>query len=450
MPKAVIMPKFGFTQEDSTLVAWLVKEGERVEQGDPLCEVTTDKVNMEVEAPVSGILDGLRYREGDTVPVTEVIAYIRSEAEAPLGTGVAAPQTGAPIPPIETSNEARATPVAANLAREQGVRLNQIPGTGPNRQITKRDVEEYLARQAASPVPSGKVRAVPAARRVALESGIDLTQIHGTGPGGRVQSSDVRAALVVSDQSMTRPIIQRPDLTRLDEASSGAQKVIPLAGMRLTIATRMQKSSQEAPHITFEADIDVTGAEELRSRANGLLKEGQPRISLTVIISKACAWALKRNPLINSQLDGQQILLWDEANIGIAVALNEGLIVPVVRSVDQKGYAQVAAEIAELAERARSGRLRPEDVSEGTFTISNLGMLGVDRFTAIINPPQTAILAVGRTTRRFVPDDQDRPLVRPIMTVTLSADHRVVDGAIAAQFLSDVRLTLEHPELVSL
>jgi pyruvate dehydrogenase E2 component (dihydrolipoamide acetyltransferase) len=439
--------------EDSTLVSWKVQEGERVEQGDVLCEVTTDKINMEVDAPVSGILDGVRFREGDTVPVTEVIAYIRLENELPVKAETVLPPSSGDVPTVEKKIDSRATPVAANLARDKGVDLNSIAGSGPNGQVTRRDVEDFLARQETAPASPGdtKLRAVPAARRLARESGINLSQVQGTGPLGRVQPADVQEALVRLSKAAERPVLQTPEpvgASQPDQAA--APRVIPLEGMRLTIANRMQKSSQEAPHITFEADIDVTNAEALRVRANELLEEGQARISLTVIITKACAWALKRNQLVNSRLDDRQILLLDEVNIGIAVALEEGLIVPVVRAADQKGYARLATEITDLAERARSGSLRPEDVMDGTFTISNLGMFGVDRFTAIINPPQSAILAVGQTTRRFVPDDEDRPTVRPIMTVTLSADHRVVDGARAAHFLRDVRMALEHPELISL
>lgn len=449
MPKAVIMPKFGFTQEESTLVTWLVKQGDHVDQGDPICEVTTDKINMEVEAPVSGILDGILYHEGDTVPVTEVIAFIRSEDEAPLTTTPATPPPSGEEAAREKESESRATPVAANLAKEKGVDLDQVPGTGPGGRVTRQNVEDYLAGQVDTSVDAGKVRAVPSARRLAREAGIELSQIKGTGPNARIQTTDVRGALERPVESVLQAIPSQAAAS-VGIANQQAARAVPLAGMRLTIATRMQKSSQEAPHITFEADVDATNAEALRVRANELLEQGQPRISLTAIIVKACAWALKRNPFINSRLDGSQILLLDEINIGIAVALEEGLIVPVVHGVAQKGIAQVAVEIAGLAERARSGHLHPDDVTGGTFTISNLGMFGVDRFTAIINPPESAILAIGRITRKFVPDDQDRPVVRPVMTVTLSADHRVVDGALAAQFIRDVRLALEHPDLMSL
>jgi pyruvate dehydrogenase E2 component (dihydrolipoamide acetyltransferase) len=223
--------------------------------------------------------------------------------------------------------------------------------------------------------------------------------------------------------------------------------------MRRTIAQRLQKSYQESPHIFFEAEIDVTGAEALRATANERLGKGQLKVSLTALIARACAWALGRHPMVNARIEGDDILLLAEINLGIAVALDAaeyggGLIVPVVRDVPRKGLAQLAAEIADLAERARTNRLRPDDVAGGTFTISNLGMFGVDRFTAIINPPQAAILAVGRVRKQFVPDAADQPVARPLMSVTLSADHRIVDGAVAARFLKDLRDGLERPELM--
>ena len=474
MAKPVIMPKLGFTQESSQIIRWLKQAGEAVEAGDPILEVTTDKVDMEVEAPATGILDGIRFQAGETVPVTEVIAYIRSATEAPLSsggvppsepsgrsqvppplpTGVTPPQPPAPPspPPTAATAEAtsvRATPVAANLAREKGVDLGKVHGTGPGGSVTKQDVQSYIATQAAPPPSDGKVRAAPAARRLAQELQIDLATVQGHGPRGRIQSDDVRAA-----QARPQPVSAPPEPAQpagsAAEARPNVLRVIPLTGMRLTIARRMQKSAQEAPHITFDADVDVAAAEALRARAKSILPDDQSRISLTAIIAKACAWALKRHPIVNSRLEDQQILLMRDVNIGIAVALEEGLIVPVVPAVDRKGLAEIATDIAGVSDRARNGRLRAEDLANGTFTISNLGMFGIDRFTAIINPPETAILAVGRTTRRLVPDDEGRPVVRPVMTVTLSADHRVIDGAAAARFLSDVRVALEHPDLLAI
>ncbi|MBL8045215.1 MAG: 2-oxo acid dehydrogenase subunit E2 [Anaerolineales bacterium] len=432
MAKTVIMPKFGFTQENAQIVRWLKRAGEAVEQGDPIAEVTTDKVNMEVEAPATGILDGLQFAEGDTVPVTAVIAFVRGQDEVLESVNPSPATRHASTKPAIPRNASPATPVAQKLAQELGVDVNQVAGTGPGGRVMKRDVEA-----ASTPHAADGIRAVPAARRLARELNVDLSAVAGSGPHGRIQSADVREAAVPA------PRHPSPEVTE-------SHKLIPFTGMRRTIATRLQKSFQEAPHIFFDAYIDVSEAEALRAALNERLGKEQARISLTAIIAKACGWALTRHPLVNSRIEGENIVLLNEVNVGIAVALEAGLIVPVVSNVPHKGLAQIAGEIADVAERARSNRLRPQDVADGTFSISNLGMFGVDKFTAIINPPQVAILAVSRARKQFVPDENDQPMVRPIMTVTLSADHRVVDGAVTARFLQDVRAALEQPALMML
>jgi len=474
--KEVIMPKFGFTQETAQIVRWLKRAGEAVEQGDPIAEVTTDKVNMEVEAPADGILDGLRFNEGDTVPVTHVIAFVRGANEVvpgeASGVGRQTSEDGNETTPAATAaesdpasgqrpvvGEAKATPLAAKVAADLGVDPTNVSGTGVGGKVTRADVQAAAAAPAArmSPAPDGKVPASPAARRVARELGVDIHTLTGTGPRGRIQSDDVRAASAAHvDQPTGRPADQ-PTSRQPDYSTTR----LPLAGMRRTIATRLQKSFQEAPHVFFEAQIDVTAAEALRAKLNGRLPKGATRVSLTVLIARACAWALKRHPLVNSHLVGaagqEAVVLNSAINIGIAVALDAapddplgsgGLIVPVVRDVAAKGLEALAVELADLSQRARGNKLRPDDVMDGTFTISNLGMFGIDRFTAIINPPQVAILAVAAARKQFVPDEDGNPVARPIMTVTLSADHRVVDGALAARFLSDLRGVLEDPALM--
>lgn len=447
MAKEVIMPKFGFTQEESQVVEWLVAEGDPVEAGDPLLEVTTDKVNMEVESPATGVIRGIRVAAGDTVPVTTIIAYILSEGEAlpeaPPIRPPAAPAESAALPPAQATpqpaaepNQAhRATPVAARLASASGVDLNQVPGSGRGGRVTRDDVHTYLATESAAPAPdNGKTRATPAARRLAREQGVELATLTGSGPRRRIQAADVATA--PSPQSPAR---DPQSIHRL-----------PLSTMRRTIARTMQRSMQEAPHITFQADIDMTAVERLVAAANEVGAESEWKVSLTAAITKATAWALGRNPRLNSRLDGDAIMLLPQANIGMAVALDDGLLVPVIQAAGGKGMAQLSAEIRDLSSRARAGKLRPEELSGGTFTISNLGMFGIDRFTAIINPPEVGILAVGRTTRRIVPDANDQPVVRPICSMTLSVDHRVIDGAVAAQFMADLRRAIETPDVMLL
>ena len=470
MAREVIMPKFGFTQETAEIVRWLKKEGDTVEAGEPIAEVTTDKVNMEVEAPVGGVLAGLRYQEGDVVPVTEVICMILSPGEELPSQAAAAQQmqqaakpaeAAAPVwEAVESAPAVKATPLAERIARERGVSLEQIQGSGIGGRITRSDVEAALSRPA-----GGKVRAVPAARRLARQAGVDLAEITGSGPDGRVQSVDVqryldsqteaRAASVVTAVPPTPSAPSTPvEIAATPPPARPEFQVLSLTGMRRAIAQRLQKSAQEAPHINLQIRVDVTKAEALRSKANQQIGEGQPKVSLTAVLAKAVAWALKRNPYLNAWLQespqGEQILLIKAVNLGIAVALAEGLIVPVIRQADEKGLLQLAQEMDDLTRRARENRLRPEEVVDGSFTITNLGMFGVEQFTAIINPPQVAILAVGAVQKEVIADEQDQISIRPMITLTLCADHRVVDGAVAAAFLRDLRSVLEDPQLMVL
>jgi pyruvate dehydrogenase E2 component (dihydrolipoamide acetyltransferase) len=448
MPVPIILPKFGFTLETADIVRWLKQEGDTVRAGDPICEVTTDKVNMEVEAPEDGKLFGVLYPEGATVQVTEVIAYVLRPGEArpyrpPEKAGTArepttsqgqatSPQTGS------SDGEIAITPVAQRVAQAAGIDLRQIRGTGPNNRIMRRDIESAVARN------THKVRATPAARRLAKQAGIDLHSVAGSGPIGRIQGSDVQAAIAEQRTSGAAPAISALP-TGSSLATALAPKVVKLEGMRRTIAVRLQQSFQTAPHIYFDAQIDVTAIESLRRK----LKDHEEKLSITAILVKACAWTLLRHPWLNATLDGDEVSLWPTANIGVAVALESGLVVPVVRHAERLSMREIQTVTDELAERARRNTLHINDVVDGTFTISNLGMYGVDRFTAIINPPQVAILAVGRTMRQFVPDESDQPMLRATMMLTLSADHRVVDGANAANFLQDLRIVLEEPGMLA-
>ncbi len=391
MAKDIIMPKFEMTQEEATVVKWLKGEGEAVQKGEPILEVETDKVIMEVEAPATGRLGGLRCSEGDIVPVTEVIGYVLAEGEQP--------------PNVEVTQEKPA---------EASVEQPPTPKT-----VTP---------------PSGKVRATPVARRLARTYGIDLASIKGSGPKGRVQRADVEAAQAAKQAQKKAP----------ESKGTAEPEIIPLEGMRRTIAQRLQASYQEAPHIMITRDVNMSGAIAYRRFANEHAPEGT-HVSMTAVLIQVCAWALRQHPILNSHFQNDKIIMQSDVNIGMAVALEEGLIVPVVRRADQKGLLEIGAEVADLGARAREGRLTPSDVADGTFTLSNLGMFGVDQFTAIINPPQVAILAVGRIAKRFVPDDKGQPVTRPMMTVTLAVDHRVVDGAAAARFLATFSDALRYP-----
>jgi pyruvate dehydrogenase E2 component (dihydrolipoamide acetyltransferase) len=364
----------------------------------------------------------------------------------PAPQSVSAPQNG----------DITASPVARRIATEHNVDLSGISGTGPKGRITKQDVETAMAQ----PIPAngggavklayGKVPATPAARRIATELDIDITAVTGTGPNGRIQGDDVRAA-AAKPKSAPQVTLKQPtpqQIRAVDPTYPFAQtepEVIPLKGMRKRIAERMQASFRDTPHIFFDASVDMRGIEGLRSR----LKAQDQKLSVTSVVIKACAWALMQHPMMNTTFDGENITVWDAAHVGVAVALDNGLIVPVVHNADKLSLRQIQARVADVAKRARDGKLTPDDMQGGTFTVSNLGMFGVDRFTAIVNPPQVGIIAVGRTEERFIPDENRNPVLVPHMNITVSADHRVVDGAQVAQFIGDLRKVLEDPMLLA-
>lgn len=443
MATPIIMPKFSMTQEEGIVSVWLVAEGDAVEKGDPIMEVETDKVTMEVEAPESGVLRGVLVSEGDMVPVTEVIAYIVPPGEVwtpPV------PVTAVPTPPqaAATPGAPKATPIAQRVATANAVDLAQIPPPDDGQKIRRQDVEAFLQQQTADEVPTvsnGKVRATPAARRVAREQGVALVQINGSGPNGRIQANDVVAYTPPPPVALPEPE---------GETAVAPNDLLPVNRMRRTIAERLTHSYQTIPHITFTVAANMTAVLALRQRLNVAAdKAGTARVSVTAVLAKVCAWALGRHPLVNASWGERGIQLHRQANIGIAVALDDGLIVPVVADAAAKGLRAIAAEVQEVTARARNGRLQPQDVQGGTFTISNLGMLGVDQFTAIINPPQSAILAVGRTVKQPVVVETpagDELVIRPMMQMTLSVDHRIIDGAVAARFLQDVVAGLEEPD----
>ena len=435
MAKEIIMPKFGFTQENSEILEWLKKEGEKVEKGDPIAVVSTDKISMEVEAPETGILSGISHKVGEIVPVTEIIAYI-------LQPGEALPEFGSKKPEIakvkvetvpQVSSTVKISPLAAKLIEENQINVAELTGTGAGGQVSRKDVEDYLARRSTT---EGKVKATPAAHRVAKEIQVDLHGVTGSGPQGRIQVADVSSRKAA-------PVIQTAP-----GGLPGVLKEIPLIGMRRMIADNMARSMREAPHMTLQVDVQMDAVESLRKTANEKTTDKNSRISATAVIVKAVALAIKKYPIVNSQFTPEKILVFSDINIGVATALEDGLIVPVIHFADQLAVSQISIDLNDLASRARDNKLRPEDLANGTFTISNLGMFGIDRFTAIINPPQSAILAVGAIKRQMVPDDTEEQVIRirKLLTFTLSADHRVMDGVQAAYFLAELRNILEKPE----
>jgi pyruvate dehydrogenase E2 component (dihydrolipoamide acetyltransferase) len=445
MAVEMIMPKVDMDQETGTVIEWLKNNGQNVEEGETILVIETDKIAIDVEAPGTGILDGISAHPGDVVPIGTVIAYILAEGEELPEVPVSAPPPSAapaktPEPAAQAGPpavEVPSTPVAKKIAEAHGVDLSSLQGTGVGGKITKSDVQAVV--DSGIPAPLGDIIATPAARRTARQEGVDLGMVKGTGPGGRIQAFDVKGFLE------GQPRVGFPSTSPVSAGES-----IPLIGMRKTIADRMTVSYQTIPHIQFTARVDMSNFIKARNDYNDLaLKRGDEKVSVTAVLIKLVAMVLVENRMLNSSLAEDQILVHQDINIGVAVALEKGLIVPVVKQADQKGISRIAAESNDLVSRAREGQLTSADVKGGTFTISNLGPFGVEQFNAIINPPDAAILAIGATTSEVVALPDGAIAVRPIMRFTLSADHRIVDGAVAARFIQDLKTTLENPILMN-
>jgi pyruvate dehydrogenase E2 component (dihydrolipoamide acetyltransferase) len=435
MAVEMIMPKVDMDQETGTVVEWLKTNGQKVEEGEAILVIETDKIAIDVEAPASGILEGISANPGDVIPIGKVIAYILDEGEK-LPEGAASPVTSPASKEDKRSSrdpeEVVATPVARQLAASQGVDLKTITPSGKGGKILKKDVEKAL--QGERPLDrEGDLIATPAARRTARIKGIDLDKVSGTGPGGRIQKSDVEK---IQTQAGVRPSYKK--------VQRGER--IPLVGKRRTIAERLTASHQSIPHIQFTNRVNMSALFKVRNDLNQMAsKEGGEKISVTDMLVKWVAIVLADHPWLNSSLLEESVVFHQDINIGLAVALEEGLIVPVVKNADQKTLREIAAETSDLIARAREGTLVSADVKGGTFTISNLGPYGIEAFTAIINPPEVGILAVGATIQEVVALGEGVFGVQPVMRVTLSADHRVVDGAVAARFMEDLKTRLEDP-----
>jgi pyruvate dehydrogenase E2 component (dihydrolipoamide acetyltransferase) len=440
MAVEMIMPKVDMDQETGTVVEWLKTDGDQVKEGETILVIETDKIAIDVESPGTGTLQGISAHPGDVIPIGTVIAYILDEGEElPEGAGEAPKAAETPAPeethPAPENSQVSATPVARNMAKSHGVDLSTVPPTGKGGRVTKDDVQAVLG---AVPAASreGDLIATPAARRTARLKGIDLALVRGTGPGGRIQAYDVENF---------QPLAGQP-------AAAGVQsgESIPLIGMRKKIADRMTASYQSIPHIQFTLSVDMTKFNKAREDYNDLaLERGGEKVSVTAMLVKLVAMVLADHPMLNSSLVEDQIVLHQDINIGVAVALEKGLIVPVVKNADRKGISAIAAEASDLVTRARNDQLTSADVKGGTFTITNLGPFGIEQFNAIINPPEAAILAIGSTQPevRALPDGAIA--IRPVMRFTLSADHRIIDGAVAARFAADLKTTLENPILMN-
>ncbi len=451
MATAVIMPKAGMAMEKGTIVKWLKEEGAVVKQGDILLEITTDKVNMEVEAEVSGTLIKIMAKEGEVLPVFTEIAYIGVAGEAvdPLIGGAAPSVTGTTAVHAQANTQiaarqdglkkeedrVRATPAARKAAKGHAVELFQVAGTGPAGRIQKQDVLEFVRHMGED---GPEVRATRLAQKIAVTEGVGLHDLTGTGFGGRITKDDVLDSL--------KPSVSVAEKAQDVSAHGVRGRLIPLDSMRQVISQRMSESYFSAPTVTLTMEADVTRLKALREELkDGVAKNAGAKLTLTDFLILAVGKTLRKHPFINGTFQSNGLFLYDDVNIALAVGLENGLLVPVLRQVDTMKLTEVAVQSKDLADRAVKMKLLPDEQVGSTFTISNMGMFGITHFTPIINQPNSAILGVGTTVERFMPAEDGSPVLKSIMTLCLTVDHRIIDGTTGAKFLRDVKGFLENP-----
>jgi len=419
MPTNVIMPALELAQETGKVLHWLKSPGDKVRKGEPLVEIETDKATTEIEAPASGVLGEVTARAGDVVPVGQTIALIFASEEA--GSVAPGPRSAGAAAVPAPAAAVRASPLARKIAQEHGVDLAQVKPAGGK--IEKADVVAHVASQKESAAVDGTVArlaaASPKARGLATERGVDIQALRGSGPGGAILVADVFAAT--------------PSAARAEAPGVGTVWRI--------MAERMTASWTTAPHFYLVREVTVGRLVSWRERAS---KQTGARITYTDLLVKLVAAALSRHPGVNASWKDGAIVRNADINIGLAVAIDAGLVVPIIHHADTLGLADIAARREDMVSRGQAGKLRPADLQGGGFTISNLGMYGVDAFNAIVNPPQAAILAVGRIADRVIALN-GQPAVQPTMMLTLSCDHRALDGARGAQFLGDLADLIEEP-----
>ena len=481
------MPQLGLTMTEGTVTRWFKKTGEAVAHGEVLFEVATDKITNQIESTAAGTLLQILVEEGQVAPVQAVLAYVGepgaatgATVAAPAAEAAAAPTTAAPAAtsaatagvPAQKDGDGwvKASPAARKLAKEMNVDLAKVTATGPDGRVVEADVLGF-----------GWVKASPAARKAAKDRGIDLAAVNPTGPDGRVVERDVLAyaenkpaAVKVSPLAAKMAPDLGVDLAGIDKEGrimkadvlaaakpaaapvtapaaaaaaapvKAAVKTRPLVGMRKVIAERMQQSWNAAPHVHLTVEVDMTNAMALKEQ---LAKASGQKASVTEIIIKCAAQVLMEIPVVNASVVGTQIVYHDSAAVGVAVSLDDGLIVPVIREVEKKSIREIRSAVVDLGARARAGKLLPDEISGGTFTVTNLGMFGTDHFTPVINPPESAILAVCRTVDKPVVSN-GQIVIRPMCNCVLAFDHRIIDGAVGAKYMARFRELMENPVLL--
>lgn len=421
----IVIPEEIGPVEECVVVTWLKREGDRVEQGEDLLILQAEKTSFDIPAPATGTIKAVLVNQGETVKRDQPLAHLAVSATE---AAAAAPEPeSAPAVPPAPSGEGRASPLAKKLARQHGLDLSRISGSGSGGRITERDVQAVIEAQIrqTSSAPKKEVLASPVAKRLAREHGLNLADLPTAG-SGRITEKEVQAYLEAQ-----QPVAAAP--------APAASRTIPLAGMRGTVARRMQQSLQEMAQLTLHTEVDVTDLVTLREQ----LKSQGP-VTYTDLIVKACALALRQHPRLNATLEGDQIKLLADIHVGLAVALDEGLTVPVLRHADRQSLADLARERTRLVEKAKATQLTTPEITGSTFTVTNLGTYEIDAFTPIVNPPEAAILGVGRIVEKVVVY-QGKIAQRAMMTLSLSFDHRLVDGAPAAEFLQTIKRQLEQP-----
>jgi pyruvate dehydrogenase E2 component (dihydrolipoamide acetyltransferase) len=450
MPE-IQMPKLSDTMTEGTLVAWKKKKGDQVSAGEVLAEIETDKATMEWESPEDGTLSEIYVQEGGKVNVGDKIAFIR-------GKGEEAPKQESPAqekekkqgtaedkekkPQAETEKPAAAEAKQKETAppQEKGVDAG-VPAARPETAQRVPQAKEQKSEEA-------RVKASPVARRIAAELGVDLSAVKGTGPDGRITETDVRAAAksVVAgvDRAGAKPPTKMPA-----PVTPGESARIQLSGMRKIIAQRLVESLGPVPHFYLTIDINagplMEAREELKSAGEGA---DAAKITVNDFVLKAAVMAAAKVPRVNASFDNNAIVQYANVDLGVAVAIEEGLLTPVIREAQNKSLREISLLAKDLAHRARNKRMKPEEFQGGTFTVSNLGGMGIDSFSAVINPPQGFILAVGKVIKTPVVDDCDQVMVGYRMSITMSCDHRVIDGALGAEYLKELRHLLENPALL--
>jgi pyruvate dehydrogenase E2 component (dihydrolipoamide acetyltransferase) len=458
----IVMPRLSDSMEEGTILRWLKSVGDEVKRGDELVEIETDKANMVYEATDEGTLIEVLAQEGDTLPIGEIIARVGDAGEV---KGDGKPARKEPTEPKAEEADQGEEAEAPDQVEEAAAAKPAEEAEEPRRE-ERRSAAAAAPEKAAEPTPDGRVKASPIARRMAGELGVELARVEGSGPGGRIVKADVEAAAAglpaggpATPQPQTpsqtptpspAPAPARAAAAPAPETAKGEVETVELTKLQTTVARRMSESKATAPHFYLEMEIDMAAAVQMRAQLKEIVSEGKPAPTFNDMVVKACGLALREFPRANGAYRDGRFELYSRINVGVAVAAHDALVVPTIFDADQKSLGEIAEESRQLSQRVRDHSITPPELSGGTFTVSNLGMYGIENFSAVINPPQAALLSVGAVKQKPVVDDSGQIVARHMMGVTLACDHRILYGADGAEFLGRVRDLLQQPLSLSL